>query len=64
MNNKKEPIQEFAEVYPSTRNPSHASRDLSTDNRVMIYCRGMKVYIPDYFRTDALRQLLQVLKDL
>ena len=64
MNNKKEPIQEFAEVYPSTRNPSHASRDLSTDNRVMIYCRGMKVYIPDHFRTDALRQLLQVLKDL
>ena len=64
MNNNKETMQGFAEVYPPAGNPPYTSRDSSTDNRVMIYCRGMKVYIPDHFRTDALRKLLQVLKDL
>ena len=35
-----------------------------SDNRLMIYFQGMKVYIPDNFQPDTLLKLLQTLKKL
>ena len=34
----------------------------NTDNQLMIYFQGMKVYVPDGFQVDTLLKLLQTLK--
>ena len=62
-----ETVTAFGEVLCSTNTAySHNSqnRNMSTDNRLMIYFQGMKLYIPEVFQSDTLLKLLQTMKKL
>ncbi|MCC2725440.1 hypothetical protein G5A92_04865 [Blautia massiliensis] len=62
-----ETVTAFGEVLCSTNTAySHNSqnRNMSTDNRLMIYFQGMKLYIPEGFQPDTLLKLLQTMKKL
>ena len=57
----------FGEVLrPASQNYSHnlQSRIVSNNNRLMIYSREMKIYVPEDFNSDTLLKLLQTLKKL
>ena len=58
-----EPV--FVEVtsqYQSNQQSNH--RVISHDNRLVIYCQGIKMYVPDQFNPDTLLSLLRTLKQL
>lgn len=57
-------ITTFGEVLHSSNISYSQNRSSSNDNQLMIYFRGMKVYIPDNFQPDTLLKLLQTLKKL
>ena len=60
-----ETVTTFGEVLHSANiTYSQGNRAANTDNRLMIYFQGMKVYVPDGFQTDTLLKLLQTLKKL
>ena len=63
-NGKQEPAIAFAEVSRPVRSscPQHSSP--AFDGRFMIYCQGMKLFIPEDFHTDTLLKLLRVMKQL
>lgn len=55
--------QLFAEFIPgSGHTGKYSSKAKSTDNRLMLYVHGMKLYIPDGFNPEKLTCMLQVLK--
>lgn len=57
-----ETITTFGEVMHSANTFYSQSRNTSSDNRLMIYFQGMKIYIPEGFQADTLLKLLQTLK--
>lgn len=57
-------VTTFAEVIHPSNVPYQQSRTASSDNRLMIYFQGMKIYIPDGFIPDTLLKFLQTLKKL
>lgn len=59
-----ETVTAFGEVLRPTNTNSFQNRISSTDNRLMIYFQGMKIYIPDGFQPDTLLTFLQTLKKL
>lgn len=59
-----EAVTTFGEVLRPANSNSFQNRVSSTDNRIMIYFQGMKIYIPDGFQPDTLLTFLQTLKKL
>ena len=59
-----EAITTFGEVLHSANISYPQNRGTASDNRLMIYFQGMKVYIPDNFQPDTLLKFLQTLKKL
>lgn len=60
-------VTAFGEVLRLTNSAySHnaQNRNMSTDNRLMIYFQGMKLYIPEGFQPNILLKLLQTMKKL
>lgn len=62
-----EAVTAFGEVLRST-NTAYSynvqNRNMSTDNRLMIYFQGMKLYLQEGFQPDILLKLLQTMKKL
>ena len=57
----------FGEVLrPAAQNYFHnpQGRNVSNDNRLMIYSQGMKIYVQEDSNSDTLLKLLQTLKTL
>lgn len=52
----------FTEVFPS--GTSVPNRNQTSDNRIMVFYQGMRVYIPDHVQTETLSRVTQVLKQL
>ena len=52
----------FTEVFPS--GTSAPNRNQTTDNRIMVFYQGMRIYIPDHVQTETLSRVMQVLKQL
>ena len=42
----------FAEVFPS--GTSVPNRNQTTDNQIMVFYQGMRIYIPDHVQTETL----------
>lgn len=59
-----EAITTFGEVLHSANISYPQNRGTVSDNRLMIYFQGMKIYIPEGFQADTLLKLLQTLKRL
>ena len=59
-----EAITTFGEVLHSANISYQQNRGSASDNRLMIYFQGMKLYIPEGFQADTLLKLLQTLKRL
>lgn len=59
-----ETITTFGEVMHSANISYSQSCSTVSDNRLMIYFQGMKIYIPERFQADTLLKLLQTLKKL
>lgn len=59
-----ETITTFGEVMHSANISYSQNRSTVSDNRLMIYFQGMKIYIPEGFQADTLLKLLQTLKKL
>lgn len=59
-----EAVTTFAEVLSTSGSACHQSRPVMTDNRLMIYSQGMKIYIPDHFQPETLLKILQVMRQL
>ena len=59
-----EAITTFGEVLHSTNISYPQNRGTASDNRLMIYFQGMKIYIPEGFQAETLLKLLQTLKRL
>ena len=59
---KKDEKPHFTEVFPSGASASNRSQ--TTDNRIMVFYQGMRIYIPDQVQTETLSRVLQVLKQL
>lgn len=62
-----EAVTAFGEVLRLTNSAySHnaQNRNMFTDNRLMIYFQGMKLYIPEGFQPNILLKLLQTMKKL
>lgn len=59
-----EPTVSFAEVSRPVRYscPQHSSP--AFDGRFMIYCQGLKLFIPEDFQTESLLKVLRVMKQL
>lgn len=53
----------FAEVSRPVRYSSQHSTP-AFDGRFMIYCQGLKLFIPEEFSSEALLKVLQVMKQL
>lgn len=52
----------FTEVFPSGASASNCSQ--TTDNRIVVFYQGMRIYIPDQAQTETLSRVLLVLKQL
>ncbi len=54
----------FAEVSRPVRSsgPQHSSP--AFDGRFMVYCQGLKLFIPEDFQTESLLKVLRVMKQL
>lgn len=54
----------FAEVLRPVKSsgPQHLSP--SFDGRFMVYCQGLKLFIPEDFQTESLLKVLRVMKQL
>ena len=54
----------FAEVSRSVKfsGPQHSSP--AFDGRFMVYCQGLKLFIPEEFQTESLLKVLRVMKQL
>lgn len=54
----------FAEVSHPVRSsgPQHSSP--AFDGRFMVYCQGLKLFIPEDFQTESLLKVLRVMKQL
>ena len=52
----------FAEVSRPVRSsgPQHSSP--AFDGRFMVYCQGLKLFIPEDFQTESLLKVLRVMK--
>ena len=59
-----EAITTFGEVLHSANISYQQNRSTASDNRLMIYFQGMKIFIPEGFQADTLLKLLQTLKRL
>ena len=59
-----EAITTFGEVLHSANISYPQNRGTASDNRLMIYVQGMKIFIPEGFQADTLLKLLQTLKRL
>lgn len=59
-----EPAVAFAEVSRSVKasGPQHSSP--AFDGRFMVYCQGLKLFIPEDFQTESLLKVLRVMKRL
>lgn len=59
-----EPTVSFAEVSRPVRSscPQHSSP--AFDGRFMVYCQGLKLFIPEDFQTESLLKVLRVMKQL
>lgn len=52
----------YTEVFPG--GVSAPNRSQITDNRIMVFYRGMRIYIPDHVQIETLSRLMQILKQL
>lgn len=54
----------FAEVPRSMKSsgPQHSSP--AFEGRFMVYCQGLKLFIPEDFQTESLLKVLRVMKQL
>lgn len=54
----------FAEVSRPVRSsgPQHSSP--AFDGRFMVYCQGLKLFIPEDFQTESLLKVFRVMKQL
>ena len=59
-----EAITTFGEVLHSANISYQQNRSTASDNRLVIYFQGMKIYIPEGFQAETLLKLLQTLKRL
>lgn len=57
-------VESYEEVMHSANISYLQNRSTVSDNRLMIYFQGMKIYIPEGFQADTLLKLLQTLKKL
>lgn len=59
-----EPAGVFTEVSRSVKSsgPQHSSP--AFDGRFMVYCQGLKLFIPENFQTESLLKVLRVMKQL
>lgn len=59
-----EPAVAFAEVPRPARPSSPQYPSPAFDGKFMVYCQGMKLFIPEDFQTEALRKVLRAMKQL
>lgn len=59
-----EPTVAFAEVSRPVKHTNQQHLSPAFDGRFMLYCQGMKLFIPEDFQTEALLKLLRVMKQL
>ena len=58
-----EPV--FVEVTSQCKSKQYTNyHSTSHDNRLVLYCQGIKIYIPDLFNPDTLLSFLRTLKQL
>ncbi len=59
-----EPAVAFAEIPRSMKSsgPQHLSP--AFDGRFMVYCQGLKLFIPEDFQTESPLKVLRVMKQL
>lgn len=63
-NGKQEPAIAFAEVSRPVRPSCTQHSSPAFDGKFMVYCQGMKLFIPEDFQADPLLKLLRVMKQL
>lgn len=54
----------FAEISRPVRSSSSQHSSPAFDGRFMVYCQGLKLFIPDDFQTESLLKVLRVMKQL
>lgn len=59
-----EPTVTFTEISRPAKASFQQHSSPAFDGRFMIYCQGIKLFIPEDFRTEALLKLLRVMKQL
>lgn len=59
-----EPAVTFTEVSHPAKSSCQQHSSPTFDGRFMIYCQGIKLFIPEDFQTEALLKLLRVMKQL
>lgn len=59
-----EPAVAFAEVSRPVRSSCAQHSAPAFDGRFMIYCQGLKLFIPEDFQSEALLKVLRAMKQL
>lgn len=59
-----EPDVTFAEVSRPVKFSGSQYSSPAFDGRFMVYCQGLKLFIPEDFRTESLLKVLRVMKQL
>ena len=54
----------FAEVSRPVRSSGPQNSSPAFDGRFMVYCQGLKLFIPEDFQTESLLKVLRVMKQL
>lgn len=54
-----EPAVAFAEVLRSVKSSGSQHSSLAFDGRFMVYCQGLKLFIPEDFQTESLLKVLR-----
>ncbi len=59
-----EPTVSFAEVSRPVRSSGPQYSSPAFDGRFMVYCQGLKLFIPEDFQAESLLKVLRVMKQL
>ena len=59
-----EPAIAFAEVSRPVKFSGSQHSSPAFDVRFMVYCQGLKLFIPEDFQTESLLKVLRVMKQL